>query len=83
MGYRFPGPRSGFYFGCASSFCRGRCGGCSGARASVFGEDAYPDLHLTASEDERINFVIAVETGVVPEFDEIAEQRHAWSQRAA
>ena len=85
--------------------------------ASVFGEDAYPDLHLKAAallhslarnhalvdgnkrlawtacrtflaingqwisapEDERFDFVIAVATGVLPDLDKIADQLRAWS----
>jgi death-on-curing protein len=90
-------------------------------RASVFGQDAYPDLHLkatallhslarnhalvdgnkrlawtacrtflaihdhwiTASEDDRFNFVVEVATGAMSELDEIAEQLRTWSQREA
>ncbi len=87
-------------------------------RASVFGQDAYPDLHLkaaalfqslarnhalvdgnkrlawtacrtflaingqwiSASEDERFDFVIAVATGAKPDVDKIAEQQlRGWS----
>ncbi len=86
-------------------------------RASVFGEDAYPDLHfkaaalmhslarnhalvdgnkrlawtacrtflaingqwISASEDERFDFVIRVATGEEPELDQIATQLRAWS----
>ena len=86
-------------------------------RASVFGQDAYPDLHLkaaalfqslarnhalvdgnkrlawtacrtflaingqwiSASEDERFDFVIAVATGAKPDVDKIAEQLRSWS----
>ena len=88
-------------------------------RASVFGQDAYPDLHLkaaallhslarnhalvdgnkrlawtacrtflaindhwiTASEDDRFNFVIELATGAMSELDEIAEQLRTWSKR--
>ena len=88
-------------------------------RASVFGEDAYPDLHLkaaallhslarnhalvdgnkrlawtacltflaingqwiSASEDERFDFVIQVATGVVADLGKIAGQLRAWSHR--
>jgi death-on-curing protein len=90
-------------------------------RASVFGEDAYPDPHLkaaallhslarnhalidgnkrlawtacrtflaindhwiTASEDDRFDFVIEVATGAMPELDEIAEQLRRWDKRQA
>jgi death on curing protein len=90
-------------------------------RASVFGQDAYPDLHLkaaallhslarnhalidgnkrlawtacriflaindhwiTASEDDRFNFVIEVATGAMPELGEIVEHLRPWSQREA
>jgi death-on-curing protein len=86
-------------------------------RASVFGQDAYPDLHLkaaallhslarnhalidgnkrlawtacrtflaingqwiSASEDERFDFVIRVATGLEVDLDKIAEQLRAWS----
>jgi death-on-curing protein len=86
-------------------------------RASVFGQDAYPDLHLKAaallhslarndalpdgnnrlawtacrtflaindqwigaSEDDRLEFVIQVATGGLPDLEEIAEKLHAWS----
>ncbi|MEB3031422.1 type II toxin-antitoxin system death-on-curing family toxin [[Mycobacterium] nativiensis] len=86
-------------------------------RASVFGEDAYPDLHLKAAalmqslagnhalmdgnkrlawtacrtflaingfwisapEDSRFEFVIAVATGALSELDEIAGRLRAWS----
>ena len=89
--------------------------------ASVFGQDAYPDLHLkaaallhslarnhalvdgnkrlawtacrtflaihdhwiTASEDDRFNFVVEVATGAMSELDEIAGQLRTWSQREA
>ncbi|OBK28857.1 death-on-curing protein [Mycobacterium asiaticum] len=85
-------------------------------RASVFGQDAYPDLHLkaaamlhslarnhalvdgnkrlawtacrtflainaqwiSATEDERFDFVIAVATAAIPELDDIAAQLRAW-----
>jgi death-on-curing protein len=88
-------------------------------RASVFGEDAYPDPHLkaaallhslarnhalidgnkrlawtacrtflainehwiTASEDDRFDFVIEVATGAMPELDEIAGQLRRWDKR--
>jgi death-on-curing protein len=90
-------------------------------RASVFGQYAYPDLHLkaaalmqslarnhalvdgnkrlawtacrtflainaewiTAPEDERFDFVIAVATGLMPDVDEIAGQLREWSYREA
>ncbi|HET6735303.1 type II toxin-antitoxin system death-on-curing family toxin [Mycobacterium sp.] len=86
-------------------------------RASVFGEDAYPDLHLksaallhsvarnhalvdgnkrlawtacrtflaindqwiSASEDERFEFVIRVATGALADLGKIAEHLRAWS----
>ncbi len=86
-------------------------------RASVFGQDAYPDLHqkaaallhslarnhalidgnkrlawtacrtflainaqwLSASEDERFDFVIGVATGAVPDLEEIAATLRRWS----
>jgi death-on-curing protein len=86
-------------------------------RASVFGEDAYPDLHLKAAallhslarnhalvdgnkrlawtacrtflavnghwisapEDDRFDFVIAVATGALADIHEIADQLSAWS----
>lgn len=86
-------------------------------RASVFGQDAYPDLHvkaaallhsltrnhalvdgnkrlgwtacrtllainavwISASEDDRFDFVIRVATGVMPDLDEIAAQLRSWS----
>ncbi len=86
-------------------------------RASVFGEDAYPDLHLkaaallhsllrnhalvdgnkrlawtacrtflaingqwiSATEDERFEFVVRVAAGTVRNLDEIATQLRAWS----
>ena len=86
-------------------------------QASLFGEDAYPDLHLkaaalmqslarnhalvdgnkrlawtacrtflalngqwlSASEDERFDFVIRVATGAQAELDDIAEQLRGWS----
>ena len=86
-------------------------------RATVFGQDAYPDLHLKAAallhslarnhalvdgnkrlgwtacrtflainarwisapEDERFDFVIAVATGALDDPDEIAEQLRKWS----
>jgi death-on-curing protein len=60
-------------------------------RASVFGHDAYPDLHLKAAallhslarnrapEDERFDFVIGVATGAMSDLDEIAEQLRSWS----
>ncbi|MUL81547.1 MULTISPECIES: type II toxin-antitoxin system death-on-curing family toxin [unclassified Mycolicibacterium] len=89
-------------------------------RASVFGEDAYPDLHLkaaallhslarnhalvdgdkrlawtacltflaingqwiSASEDDRFDFVIRVATGAEPDLDDIAWQLRAWSCQA-
>jgi death-on-curing protein len=85
--------------------------------ASVFGQDAYPDLHLkaaallhslaynhalvdgnerlawtacrtflaindhwiTASENDRFNYVIEVATGAMSELGGIAEQLRAWS----
>ena len=88
-------------------------------RASVFGQDAYPELHLkaaallhslarnhalidgnkrlawtacrtflaindhwiTASEDDRFNFVIEVATGSVPELGAIADRLRTWSRR--
>src|ERR1700733_16089700 len=88
-------------------------------RASVFGQDAYPELHLkaaalmhslarnhalvdgnkrlawtacrtflainavwiSASEDERFDFVIGVATGAMPDLDEIAAQLRNWSYR--
>jgi death-on-curing protein len=88
-------------------------------RASVFGADAYPDLHLKAAallhslarndalvdgnkrlawtacrtflalnghwisapEDDRFEFVIAVATGALPDLDTIAEQLRTWSYR--
>jgi death on curing protein len=84
--------------------------------ASVFGQDAYPDLHLkaaallhslsrnhalvdgnkrlawtacltflainghwiSASEDERFDFVIQVATGVTPDLDKIADRLRSW-----
>jgi death-on-curing protein len=87
-------------------------------RASVFGQDAYADLHLKAAallhsvarnhalvdgnkrlawtacrtflaingqsisapEDDRFDFVIAVATGSVDHLDDIAEQLRAWSR---
>lgn len=90
-------------------------------RASVFGQDAYPDLHLkaaallhslarnhalvdgnkrlawtacrtflaingqwiSASEDDRFEFVIRVATGGLPDLDKIAEQLRSWSYQAA
>jgi death-on-curing protein len=90
-------------------------------RASVFGQDAYPDLHLkaaalfqslarnhalvdgnkrlawtacrtllaingqwiSASEDERFDFVIAVATGAEADVDHIAEQLRSWSYEEA
>jgi death-on-curing protein len=86
-------------------------------RASVFGQDAYPDLHLKAAallhslarnhaltdgnkrlawtacrtflaingqwisapEDERFDFVIAVAAGALPDLDKAAEQLRTWS----
>jgi death-on-curing protein len=86
-------------------------------RASVFGQDAYTDMHLkaaallhslarnhalvdgnkrlawtacrtflaingqwiSASEDERFDFVIQVATGAQPDLAKIAEQLHTWS----
>ncbi len=86
-------------------------------RASVFGYDAYRDLHLkattllhslarnhalvdgnkrlawtacrtllaingqwvSASEDDRFEFVIAVATGGLPDLEKIAEQLRTWS----
>jgi death-on-curing protein len=86
-------------------------------RASVFGQDAYPDLHLkaaallhslarnhplvdgnkrlawtacrtflaingqwiSATEDERFDFVIRVATGVLSDLDKIADQLRTWS----
>jgi death on curing protein len=88
-------------------------------RASVFGQDAYPELHLkagallhslarnhalidgnkrlawtacrtflainehwiSAPEDDRFNFVIAVATGGITELDDIAEQLLTWSHQ--
>lgn len=88
-------------------------------RATVFGQDAYPDLHLkaaallhslarnhalvdgnkrlawtasrtflavnahwiSAQEDERVDFVIAVATGAITSLDEIAERLRSWSYR--
>jgi death-on-curing protein len=88
-------------------------------RASVFGEDAYPDLHLksgallhslarnhalvdgnkrlawtacrtflaindqwiSASEDERFEFVIRVATGVLADLGKVAEQLRTWSHQ--
>lgn len=88
-------------------------------RASVFGQDAYPDVHLKAAallhslarnhalvdgnkrlawtacrtflaingewisapEDQRFDFVIAVATGAEPDLAEIAGQLRAWSHR--
>ena len=85
--------------------------------ASVFGQDAYPDLHLKAAallhslarnhaltdgnkrlawtacrtflainggwisapEDERFDFVIAVAAGALPDLDKAAEQLRTWS----
>lgn len=85
-------------------------------RASVFGKDAYPGLHLkaaallhslarnhalvdgnkrlawtacrtflalngqwiSASEDDRFDFVIRVAIGAMPDLDKIAEQLRAW-----
>jgi death on curing protein len=82
----------------------------------VFGQDAYPDLHLkaaallhslsrnhalvdgykrlawtacltflainghwiSASEDERFDFVIQVATGVTPDLDKIADRLRSW-----
>jgi death-on-curing protein len=90
-------------------------------RASVFGQDAYPDLHLKAAallhslarnhalvdgnkrlgwtscltflaingqwinapEDERFEFVIRVDTGVLGDLDKIAAQLRAWSYQGA
>ncbi|MEE6176815.1 type II toxin-antitoxin system death-on-curing family toxin [Mycobacterium sp. 050134] len=86
-------------------------------RASVFGEDAYPDIHLkaaallhslarnhaladgnkrlawtacrtflainaqwvSASEDERFDFVIGVATGALSDLGDIAAQLRHWS----
>ena len=86
-------------------------------RASVFGHDAYPDLHLkaaalmhslarnhalvdgnkrlawtacrtflavnghwiSASEDDRFDFVIRVATGAEADLDEIADNLRRWS----
>lgn len=86
-------------------------------RASVFGQDAYPDLHvkaaallhslarnhalvdgnkrlawiacrtflainghwISATEDERFDFVIQVATAAVPDLENIAEQLGTWS----
>jgi death on curing protein len=86
-------------------------------RASVFGQDAYPDLHvkaaallhslarnhalvdgnkrlawiacrtflainghwISATEDERFDFVIRVATAAVPDLENIAEQLGTWS----
>jgi len=86
-------------------------------RASVFGQDAYPDVHLkaaalmqslarnhalkdgnkrvawtacrtflaingewlTASVDDRFDFVIRVATGAAADLDKIADQLRAWS----
>jgi death-on-curing protein len=88
-------------------------------RASVFGEDAYPDFHLKAAallhslarnhalvdgnkrlawtacrtllaingqwisapEDDRFDFVIAVATGAMPDLAKIGEQLRAWSHQ--
>ncbi len=88
-------------------------------RASVFGQDAYPAVHLKAAallhslarnhalvdgnkrlawtacrtflaingewisapEDQRFDFVIAVATGAEPDLAEIAGQLRAWSYR--
>jgi death-on-curing protein len=88
-------------------------------RASVFGQDAYPDVHLkaaalmqslarnhalkdgnkrvawtacrtflaingewlTASVDDRFDFVIRVATGAAADLDKIADQLRAWSYR--
>lgn len=88
-------------------------------RASVFGQDAYRDVHVKAAallhslarnhalvdgnkrlawaacltflglngqwvsapEDDRFDFVIAVATGVEPELGAIAERLRAWSHR--
>jgi death on curing protein len=88
-------------------------------RASVFGQDAYSDVHLkaaalmqslarnhalmdgnkrvawtacrtflaingewiSASADERFDFVIRVATGVAADLDEIADQLRTWSYR--
>lgn len=88
-------------------------------RASVFGEDAYPDVHLkgaalmqslarnhalvdgnkrvawtacrtflaingerlSASVDDRFDFVIRVATGLAADLDKIADQLRAWSYR--
>jgi death-on-curing protein len=90
-------------------------------RASVFGEDAYPDLHLksaallhslarnhalvdgnkrlawtacrtllaindqwiSASEDERFEFVIRVATGALADLGKMADQLRAWSHQEA
>lgn len=86
-------------------------------RASVFGQDAYPDVHakaaallhsltrnhaladgnkrlgwvacrtflaindqwITASEDDRFDFVIRVATGAMADLDDIAAQLRGWS----
>lgn len=88
-------------------------------RASVFGEDAYPDLYLkaaalmqslarnhalvdgnkrlawtacrtflalkglwiSASEDDRFEFVIGVATGALADLEGIAERLRAWGYR--
>jgi death-on-curing protein len=88
-------------------------------RASVFGKDAYPDVHLkaaalmqslarnhalkdgnkrvawtacrtflamngewlTASVDDRFDFVISVATGLAADLDKIADQLRAWTYR--
>ena len=90
-------------------------------RASVFGADAYPDLHLkaaaliqslarnhalvdgikrlawtacrtflavngqwiSASEDDRFDFVISVATGVSADLGEIAAQLRVWGHQEA
>lgn len=92
---------------------------CARPRASVFGRDAYPDLHLKAAallhslarnhalvdgnkrlawtacrtflaingesisapEDDRFEFVIAVATGTVADLTQIAGQLRVWSYR--
>ena len=88
-------------------------------RASVFGQDAYPDVHLkaaalmqslarnhalkdgnkrvawtacrtflaingewlSASLDDRFDFVIKVATGVADDLDKVADQLRAWRLR--
>lgn len=87
-------------------------------RASVFGEDAYPDLHhkaaalmhslarnhalvdgnkrlawtacrtllalngqgISAPEDDRFEFVVAVASGVLDDLGEVAERLRDWSR---